>query len=166
MAREGREGWWGLYSYHRYIHLVPATTTTTTLLQLRGLSTRCRQLGPGNKSSRYDIIIKIINGNMRNIFFGESYLEIDCLNLQCSTLWVKIEKLWIWESLSILILGLHKVLRCTWTCSWLLFLSRLQRKIRREIRECVFRVKLLLLGNIFACEQCEQCTQQIVTKLF
>ena len=85
VARVGRVGGWGLYSYHRSIHLVPATTTTT-LLQLRGLSTRCRQLGPGNKSSRYDIIIKIINGNMRNIFFGESYLEIDCLNLQCSTL--------------------------------------------------------------------------------
>ena len=85
VARVGRVGGWGLYSYHRYIHLVPATTTTT-LLQLRGLSTRCRQLGPGNMSSRYDIIIKIINGNMRNIFFGESYLEIDCLNLQCSTL--------------------------------------------------------------------------------
>ena len=87
VARVGRVGWWGLYSYHRYIHLVPATTTTTTtLLQLRGLSTRCRQLGPGNKSSRYDIIIKIIDGNMRNIFFGESYLVMDCRNLQCSTL--------------------------------------------------------------------------------
>ena len=82
VARVGRVGGCGLYSYHRYIHLVPATTTTT-LLQLRGLSTRCRQLGPGNKSSRYDIIIMIINGNMRNIFFGESYLVIDCLNLKC-----------------------------------------------------------------------------------
>ena len=84
VARVGRVGGCGLYSYHRSIHLVPATTTTTTtLLQLRGLSTRCRQLGPGNKSSRYDIIIKIINGNMRNIFFGESYPLIDCLNLKC-----------------------------------------------------------------------------------
>ena len=82
VARVGRVGGWGLYRYHRSIHLVPATTTTT-LLQLRGLSTRCRQLGPGNKSSRYDIIIKIINGNMRNIFFGESYPVIDCLNLKC-----------------------------------------------------------------------------------
>ena len=33
-----------LYSYHRNIHLVPATTTTTTLLQLRGLSNRYWQL--------------------------------------------------------------------------------------------------------------------------
>ena len=41
----GGWGWvWGLYSYHRNIHLVPATTTTTTLLQLRGLRTRYWQL--------------------------------------------------------------------------------------------------------------------------
>ena len=35
----------------------------------------------------------IINGNMRNIFFGESYLVIDCLNSMLNFMRVKIEKL-------------------------------------------------------------------------